>query len=105
MKLEEFKAKYPNITQCIEIMGADNNMSLNQEIEVPLFLTAALEIFEIQAAQLSDDEKDILAAGDDDERDEVIKRTGFEYFDDFLTESFEGRLSDIFWVEPSWASP
>jgi hypothetical protein len=98
MKLEDFKAKYPNITQCIEIMGEDNNMSLNQELEVPLFLTAGLEIFEIQAAQLSDDEKEILAAGADDEREEVIKRTGFEYFDDFLSEVFEGILSDIFWA-------
>lgn len=102
MTLDEFKAKYPNIAQCIEIMGEDNDMKLNQELEVPLFLTAGLEIFEIQAAQLSDDEKEILAAGGDDERDEVVKRTGFEYFDDFLSEAFEGILSGIFWT-PSWA--
>jgi hypothetical protein len=100
--LDEFKAKYPNITQCIEIMGEENDMRLNKEIEVPLFLTAGLEIFEIQAAQLSDDEKEILATGGDDERDEVVKRTGFEYFDDFLSEAFEGILSSIFWT-PAWA--
>lgn len=104
MKFEDFKTKYPNITQCIEIMGEDNNMSLNHELEVPLFLTAGLEIFEIQAAQLSDDEKEILAAGSDDERDEVIKRTDFEYFDDFLSEVFEGILSDIFWAPSLYSS-
>ena len=103
MKLEEFREKYPNILECIEIISTDNNMPMLEEFEVPLFLTATLEIFEIQAQHLSDEEKEIIAMGDDEERDELIKRTGLSYFDDFLTEVFEGRLSDIFWDAPLYS--
>lgn len=103
MLLAEFRAKYPNITECIEIIAADNNMKLYQDLEIPLFLTASLEIFETQAAQLSDDEKEILAAGEDEEREATIRSTGLEYFDDFLTEVFEGILSDIFFDSPAYS--
>ena len=103
MKLEEFREKYPNILECIEIISTDNDMPMRSELEVPLFLTATLEIFEIQAQHLSDEEKEIIAMGDDEERDELIKRTGLSYFDDFLTEVFEGRLSDIFWDAPLYS--
>ena len=82
MKLEEFREKYPNILECIEIISTDNNMPMRSELEVPLFLTATLEIFEIQAQHLSDDEKEVIAMGDDEERDELLKRTGLVYFDD-----------------------
>lgn len=101
MKLEEFREKYPNILECIEIISTDNGMPMRSELEVPLFLTATLEIFEIQAQYLSDEDKEIIAMGDDEERNELIKRTGLSYFDDFLTEAFEGMLSDIFWNSPT----
>lgn len=97
MTWEEFKAKYPNLAETLEILGSDNNMPLATDLAIPPFLLPSLDTFENQASQLSDDEKEILASGEDQEREDLVRRTGFGAFDDFLTEAFEGILSDIFW--------
>jgi hypothetical protein len=98
---EEFKAKYPNLSQTMEILATENNMEINKAIDIPPFLAPSLTIFENQASQLSDEEKETIALGEDNDRISLVDRTGFEAFDDFLTESFEGMLSEIFWSLPS----
>jgi len=100
MRRNDFQTKYPNIFECIEHISFDNDMRMREDFDVPLWMTAGLEIFETQAGQLSHDEKEILAMGEDSERETVVKATGFEYFDDFLSDVFEGMLSDIFWASP-----
>jgi hypothetical protein len=100
MRRNDFQTKYPNLFECIEHISFDNSMPMQEDFDVPLWMTASLEIFETQAGQLSHDEKEILAMGEDREREEVVKATGFEYFDDFLSDVFEGMLSDIFWTSP-----
>jgi len=88
MTWEEFKANY-------------NNLRINPTIVVPPFLQPVLNIYEEQASNLSADEKETLALGDDEDRESLVQRTGYSEFDDFLTEAFEGMLSDIFWHLPS----
>lgn len=95
----EFKDKYPNLYQLIEYIALDNDMPMKENLDLPIFLTASFEIFEVQAAQLSDDEKKILAMGEQGECDDVVEATGFQYLDDFLAEVFEGILAEGFWVE------
>lgn len=97
MTQEEFVEKYPNLSQTLKLMASENNMSLHAQVAIPPFLVPSLEIFENQAKQLSDDEKETIALGEDAEREALVASTGFEAFDDFLTEAFEGMLSDIFW--------
>jgi hypothetical protein len=101
MTWEEFKGVYPHLWETLEILRTDNGMKASDKIVPPPFLAPSLEIFENQASQLSNEEKETIALGDDDAREELIGRTGFEAFDDFLTEAFEGMLSDIFWQLPS----
>lgn len=101
MTWEEFKGQYPHLGATLEILAADNNMKLQETVVVPPFLVPSLQIFENQASQLSDDEKETIALGEDSDRESLVQRTGFEAFDDFLTEAFEGMLSDIFWRLPS----
>lgn len=101
MTWEEFKEKYPHLAETLHILATDNSMKLAETVVVPPFLVPSLDIFEKQASQLSDEEKETLALGDDDAREALVKSTGFEAFDDFLTEAFEGMLSEIFWHLPS----
>ena len=101
MTWEEFKAKYPHLTQTLEILATENNLEINKEIDLPVFLGPSLAIFEDQASQLSDEEKETVALGEDDARLSLVDRTGFDAFDDFLTESYEGILSEYFWNLPS----
>lgn len=101
MTWEEFKAQYPNLVATLEILSADNGLKIRETVEVPPFLVPSLEIFEKQASQLSDDEKETIALGDDDAREALVQSTGFSAFDDFLTEAFEGMLADCFWRMPS----
>lgn len=101
MTHEEFKTKYPNLEQTLQIMAADGNLQWSDDIGVPKWLEPPLDTYENQASQLTDDEKATFALGTDEARDEVIASTGFEALDDFLTEIFEGMLHDLFWRMPS----
>ncbi len=101
MDWEEFKANYPHLGETLEILANDNGYRINQVLVIPPFIQPLLNIYEEQASNLSSEEKETLALGDDDVRDELIQRTGYAEFDDFLTEAFEGMLSDIFWQMPS----
>jgi hypothetical protein len=101
MTWDEFKANYPHLGETLEILANDNGYRIKETIDIPPFIQPVLNIYEDQASQLDSDEKETLALGDDDARDELLKRTGFVEFDDFLTEAFEGILSDNFWQMPS----
>jgi hypothetical protein len=97
----EFKTNYPHLAETLEILANDNNYRINSVITLPPFVHPLLNIYEEQASNLADDEKEALALGDDDVREDLIKRTGYVEFDDFLTEVFEGMLSEYFWQMPS----
>lgn len=99
MGRNEFQLKYPHLYQTIQILANDNGMSIRPVLDMPKFLIPSLEIFEVQAGHLSDDEKEIFASGDDSERETLLVKTGLDSFDDFITEVFEGMLSDIFFPE------
>lgn len=101
MTWEEFKANYPNLAETLEILANDNGYRIKEVVELPPFIQPVLNIYEEQASNLSSDEKEVLALGDDAPREELIQSTGYVEFDDFLTEAFEGMLSDCFWVMPS----
>jgi hypothetical protein len=100
MTLEDFKAEYPHLYQTMENLAADNQMKLFSSIELPFFLTPSLKLAETQASQLSDDEKQTFAMGDDDERQALVQSTGFEHLDDFISEAFEGILTDLMFQPP-----
>lgn len=101
MTWEEFKANYPHLGETLELLAGDNNLRIRTTVEVPPFLQPVLNIYEEQASNLSADEKETLALGDDADRESLIQRTGYAEFDDFLTEAFEGVLADYFWQMPS----
>jgi hypothetical protein len=101
MLKDEFTAKYPHLAQTMENLAADNNMKLLDVIEVPLFLNPSIDLAERQAAQLSDEEKETIALGDDDARQDLTTATGFEHLDNFVTEAFEGLLTDMLFKPPA----
>ena len=97
MTADEFKAQYPHLTQTMDWLSKDTETQWARAIVLPAFLTPSLEVIESQAAQLSDSEKEVFAIGDEEERENLVNSTGFVVLDDFLTESFEGILSNLFW--------
>lgn len=101
MYWQEFSEKYPNLSEIIRVMGTDSNLEPNTNSVFPEFLFDNFKRYEEQASQLSDEEREILARGEEDEQVGLVERTGFSELDSFLLEIFDGILHDLFWAVPT----
>lgn len=95
MTRDEFAARYPHFYTIIEEMATDNGIHIASEITESEIILAN---YEAKACQLTTEEKQILAAGDYDEAQEIVRRTGFTDLDEYLTEVFDGEAANRFFA-------
>ncbi len=86
--LEKAQKSYPHLTACVKVMEDDNGslMSGWPDLRTPKELAA----LEAKAAKLSEDEKDLLGAGEESEGVNFIKKGGLQDLSKFMNDVFDG---------------
>lgn len=93
MTRDELAVRFPHMYKILEELATDNGMHWQPEITESEIVLAN---YEAKAVQLTDEEKMILAAGDYDEQQQIVQRTGFHDLDEYLGEVFDGELRTKF---------
>lgn len=93
---------YPHTTEILNIMHHDNYGTMYKEFVKPQdkwkWPKNAADI-EVQAAKLSEEEKETMAAGEHTEMLAVVKKHKCKMLHEFLNDVFDGELSSNFLKE------
>lgn len=86
---------FPNIITLLELMGADNDMSLRDPKTILLENEWNLNQLERDCLKLTDKERHIFVCGEEMEMLSIIRSKRLEDLDNFLNSAFDGKLSQI----------
>jgi len=90
-----------SIHKLITLIGLDNNMGVLPIEKIPSQDEVSgydLVKLEAQAAQLSDEDSDLLATGEMAEVNALVGTLGLEELDRFLNDAFDGHLTDLYFT-------
>lgn len=85
------KQKNPNLCELIDEIAGDNNMTSFQKRRQDYVWPEGSDVLEEAASKLSKEDKETVAAGDQDEAAVILKKIpNGKKLDEFLNEVFDG---------------
>lgn len=94
MTPKELRERFPRLFLCLEELALDNEMKFRNDVDLSSIPPESLYELEGQANRLDNDEIAVMAAGEESERESLIKAKSVEALDGFLASAFENELHD-----------
>ena len=86
---------YPNLLKMVQLIGQDAGLTVRRNPVWPPESPA----MELEAARLSDFEKDVVASDEVGNQEEIVAKHGIEKLHLWLNEVFDGYLTDNFYED------